>query len=90
MDICIRLEKIDRSPWPKWDDTQHDNDIEFGDMIWDLPHHVAESNEDLIRPLSFDGWRDAILARRWPNERRYLQLLEILAAEPSYWILVIH
>ncbi|ADJ23007.1 hypothetical protein Hden_1194 [Hyphomicrobium denitrificans ATCC 51888] len=90
MEVSIRIEKPDTSPWPQWDDAQHENDMEFGDMVFELPHHTAPSNEDLVRPSSFDKWEAAIIERRWPNEQRYLELLRILATEPAYWINVIH
>lgn len=48
----------------------------------------AKTDERLIRPADFDAWRGAIRAAGLPNRDEHLRLMDLMEADPQWWIYV--
>ena len=90
LNICI--ERLpDRQRHPSWDWLRYGGDREIAALATKLPHlskNVAEypDYEWYIRPSDFSAWREAATSQEWPCEGRFDLMIDILEAEPDYWI----
>ncbi len=77
---------------PQWDAGKHGGDREAVQLMHTLPNeecdlavHEVDRGIDLFyRPTDFAAWR----AAQWPdvNADRWRQLIDLLEADPDYWI----
>jgi len=95
MGLTISIMKL-APPWGfdhlEWDPGKYSGDREAAKLMLELPiehcdlaRNPADHGIDVFhRPTDFAAWR----AARWPdvNAQRWQQLIDILEAEPDYWI----
>lgn len=85
LNICV----IDRNAKdvPDWDWIRYAGDRDFPGVVGDLP---TVSNEKLydgaFRPVDFPAWRERVSGREWPNPGRFERLLDLLEANPDWWV----
>lgn len=91
MGLNICLYRRDQTRHPDWDAGRLVGDREFAKLIDSLPH-IAERWGDHMdfewhyRPADFEAWRTALATQEWPTPGRFERLLDLLEADPSYWI----
>jgi hypothetical protein len=76
-------------PHPTWDDSKHAGDREF--VALGLPAvRTGDPECWLERPIDFDVWRRAAeeIDAGSGNDGRLRGLVDLLEAEPSYWLMV--
>lgn len=91
MGLNILLEGPDFKRHPDWDDAKLAGDKEFAQMFESLPFDRglrggAPDFEPYYRPTDFTAWRQAISSREWPNPGRYEKLMDLLEANPDFYI----
>lgn len=75
---------------PEWDSGRYAGDRDFAAMLGkELP--TIQRGDPLIedmmyRPADMALWRSVIAAREWPNPGRFERMVDILEANPDYWI----
>lgn len=86
MGLNIIVETVEGVEHPIWDSVWRGPDRDIAAIIKTLPIIQTEDFEGdmLLRPADFSVWRGAA-----PSESearaRYLELVDILEAEPEYW-----
>lgn len=72
-----------------WDECRMQGDREFASISHSLPKVGPPENrgwlEDAFRPEDFETWRAAI-REEFPEPDRHLLLLDLLEADPTFWI----
>ena len=87
MGLNIIVETVQGVEHPIWDGVRRGPDRDIAAIIKTLPVVQSEDFEGdvLLRPADFSDWRGAA-----PSESearaRYLELVDILEAEPEYWL----
>jgi hypothetical protein len=72
---------------PQWDPLHYPGDQEFIELVDDLPNVQSRYYEEVyMRPTDFAAWRAAV--DKLPNPARHKKLLDLLAADESYWLYV--
>ncbi|MEV4934380.1 hypothetical protein [Sphingobium sp. LSP13-1-1.1] len=92
MGLNILVTKLSslRDSHPDWDDMKYGGDRQAALLMHSLPIETVDLStgypdvEPYYRPTDFAAWRDA----PWPEENsdRWQHLINILEADPSYWI----
>ena len=87
INLCLKtLEGIDH---PDWDWIRYAGDREFVDLMRSLPSvKSGRYDDEFIRPTDFTAWRTAVGAANLQNEGRHARLLDLLEADPHYWLFV--
>lgn len=88
MGIHLCCQTLDYKDHPNWDWIRHAGDRDFVSMLRELPNTLHGSDNDFMRPTDFKVWREAVAKVQWPNPGRIEHLLDILEADPSYYIYV--
>jgi hypothetical protein len=87
MGINLYLQTLDGMNHPQWDYLRCAGDRELVDLVDDLPNIQSRFYEEVYtRPTDFAAWRVAV--DKLPNPARHKKLLDLLAADESYWLYV--
>jgi hypothetical protein len=89
LNICVI--KDDNTEYSGWDAVRRPGDREFAEMIKSLPFERGplgrdSAAEQFYRPTNFGAWRTAIANGDWPDRSRFERLIDILEANPSYYL----
>lgn len=88
MGIHLCCMTLDHADHPDWDWIRMAGDREFVSLMSKLPHERQGTENEYVRPTDFSEWRSAIEHANLPNKGRHSGLLDLLEADPNYWIYV--
>lgn len=92
MGLNISIEKLPgMERFPGWDLYRNVGDREFAKLAQSLPTNAKNilpypDAEWYSRPTDFAAWRKAIRESDLMNKDRFEELVNILEANPDYWI----
>lgn len=77
---------------PTWNDNKMAGDKFISVLLIALPceHHKCDDETIISRPADFLKWREklAMLPKDRSNPERFPQMLDLLEADPDYWIYI--